>query len=262
MGVATVLAVEVKGWRHGLVIVIPPDGEWNEVIERVHEKLDEARARSFWRGSQTTFDCGSRNVTADELKALADRVRRGFGLIPASVLSLQAETRTVAEAMGLEVYEELPTFKKPARENGAEAEPEKPIEKPAEKPVEKPAEVPAPEPVRAALPINNALYLVGTVRSGQRITHDTHVVICGDVNAGAEVMAGGDVVVIGTLRGLAHAGCYGDENARIVAGSLRPPQLRIATKIARSPEESDSKNHSTRPEVAKIVGGEIGVFPL
>ncbi len=251
------LAVEVKGWRYGLVIVVPPDNEWDAVIEMVHEKLDEARARSFWRGSQTTFDCRERNVTAEELKALADRVRRGFGLIPAAVLSSHPDTRAAAEAMGLEVYDELPIFKKPHRENDSDDEPEKAAGKPAAKPVEI-----AAEPLRAALPTNNALYLVGTVRSGQRITHDAHIVICGDVNAGAEVMAGGDIVVVGTLRGLAHAGCYGEENARIVAGSLRPPQLRIAGKIARSPEDSDGKERSLRPEVAKIVGGEIGVFPL
>jgi septum site-determining protein MinC len=115
---------------------------------------------------------------------------------------------------------------------------------------------------------SNALYVPSTVRSGQRIVHEGHLVICGDVNAGAEVMASGDVLIFGTLRGLAHAGCLGDETARIVASSLRPPQLRIAAKIARAPEEAPTsgKNISTvgksGPEVARIVNGEIQVYPL
>jgi septum site-determining protein MinC len=71
-------------------------------------------------------------------------------------------------------------------------------------------------------------------------------------------------VVFGTLRGLAHAGCYGDENARIVALSLRPPQLRIAGKIARSPEEGGKIKGGAAertPEVARIENGEIQIFP-
>ncbi|MDX1931461.1 MAG: septum site-determining protein MinC, partial [Capsulimonadales bacterium] len=65
------------------------------------------------------------------------------------------------------------------------------------------------------------------------------------------------------LRGLAHAGCFGDEAARIVAGSLRPPQLRIASKIARAPEDSGRSGSGPRvPEVARIEGEEIGIFPL
>ena len=99
------------------------------------------------------------------------------------------------------------------------------------------------------------------MRSGQRIEHDGHLVICGDVNPGSEVAAAGDIVVMGSLRGVAHAGCFGDETARIVALSLRPPQLRIATHIARAPE-NEKGNKELRPEVARIEDGEIHIFPL
>lgn len=259
-----VTGIEVKGWRQGLLIVVPPQGIWTEIIEAVHEKLDEARARSFWRGSQTTFDCGERLVDAEELKALTDRVRRGFGLIPAAVVTTQAETQAAAQAMGLEVFAELPAFKKTARDKDEDSTEEKPAEKPTEKTPERTESATTAQVDYAP---TNALYLSGTVRSGQRIVHDTHLVICGDVNAGGEVMAGGDILVLGTLRGLAHAGCFGNESARIVATILRPHQLRIATKIARAPEDSERPERSgrgehLRPEVARIESGEIGVFPL
>jgi septum site-determining protein MinC len=109
----------------------------------------------------------------------------------------------------------------------------------------------------------NALYIPGTIRSGQRIVHDGPVIILGDVNAGAEVFSESDVAVFGTLRGLVHAGCMGDEKARIIAASLRASQIRIASKIARSPEEDTRRNAPARgAEVARIDGGEIQVFPL
>lgn len=107
----------------------------------------------------------------------------------------------------------------------------------------------------------NALYLRQTLRSGQVVKHDGTVVICGDVNAGAEVVASGDVVVFGTLRGLAHAGAQGDERAQVVAVNLRPTQIRIAGKIARSPDHGAPPLSKT-PEVASIVGAEINISPL
>ena len=66
--------------------------------------------------------------------------------------------------------------------------------------------------------------------------HSGNVVIIGDVNPGAEVVATGDIVIIGTLRGVAHAGAEGDTTARIVALNLRPIKLRISEYIGRSPD--------------------------
>jgi septum site-determining protein MinC len=247
--------VEVKGWRNGLLLIIPPDGEWPAILEQVDARLDEARARSFWRGAQTTIDCGGRFVSLEQLDALLDRVKGAYGLVPIAIVAADAATRAAGEKLALVSYEEMPVIRKPARREfeslGASA-----------------SDTPAPAAPdiseKAPVSSNNALYLRQTVRSGQRIVNDGHIVICGDVNAGAEIMAKGDVIVFGTLRGLAHAGCYGDESAQIVALSLRPPQLRIAGKIARSPEEAGKAKGSPAertPEVARIENGEIQIFP-
>lgn len=236
--------VVVKGWRNGLLLILPPDGAWEEVLAQVDAKLDAAKARSFWRGAQTTLDFGMRAVSPAELDALIDRAKRAYGLVPVAVVATDTATRAAADKLALTLYEELPAIKKPA---------------PREKET---AAAAAAAPTGAG---NNALYVKQTLRSGQRVVHEGHLVICGDVNAGAEIVAEGDIVVFGTLRGLAHAGCFGDESARIVAASLRPPQLRIAGKIARAPEENDRAAGSgsrSAPEVARIENGEIGIFPL
>jgi septum site-determining protein MinC len=96
-----------------------------------------------------------------------------------------------------------------------------------------------------------------TLRSGQAVHHDGHVVILGDVNPGAEVVASGDVLVWGRLRGLVHAGASGDETARVCALQLNPTQLRIGEHIARPPEEN--RRRSVIPEVARVVNGQIVV---
>ena len=84
----------------------------------------------------------------------------------------------------------------------------------------------------------------GSLRSGQRVEFEGSLVILGDVNAGAEVVAGENVVVVGILRGLAHAGAKGNKEAIIAAASIEAPQLRIANIVKemeiKIPEEYSS----------------------
>ncbi len=93
-----------------------------------------------------------------------------------------------------------------------------------------------------------------TVRGGQEIKTRSSVLICGNVNPGAQIIAGGSIDVRGTCRGLVHAGAFGNDKAFIVADQLLPLQIRIADLVARSPdvvEKSDS------PERASIKNGQI-----
>ncbi len=71
----------------------------------------------------------------------------------------------------------------------------------------------------------------GSLRSGQKIEEEGSIVIIGDVNAGAQVIAADNIVVLGTLRGLAHAGAKGNKDAIIAAGKLDIVQVRIANIV-------------------------------
>jgi septum site-determining protein MinC len=98
----------------------------------------------------------------------------------------------------------------------------------------------------------------GTLRSGDHLQADGTVLLLGDVNPGARISAGGHVLVWGRLRGIAHAGCHGDDTARIVALQLRPLQLRIAAAVARGPEGLPPEGLA---EEARIVNGAIQIDP-
>ena len=71
----------------------------------------------------------------------------------------------------------------------------------------------------------------GSVRSGQKIEFEGSIIVLGDVNDGAEVIAGENIVIFGILRGLAHAGAKGNKDAMIAASSIEAPQLRIANVV-------------------------------
>lgn len=86
----------------------------------------------------------------------------------------------------------------------------------------------------------------GSLRSGQRIEFEGSLVILGDVNDGAEVIAGENIVVLGILRGLAHAGAKGNNDAIIAASSIEASQIRISNIIKeREKEEVNTEEIKT-----------------
>jgi len=83
----------------------------------------------------------------------------------------------------------------------------------------------------------NLRIVSGTVRSGQVLRYEQDVLLLGDVNPGGIIQSAGDVLVLGALRGIAHAGCRGARDRIIAASLFVPTQLRIAGHISRPPEE-------------------------
>ncbi len=97
-------------------------------------------------------------------------------------------------------------------------------------------------------PLADPLYLESTIRSGVEIRHEGTVVIRGDVNPGGAVVADGDILVWGRLRGIVHAGARGNNEAIIMALEMEPTQIRIGDYVARSPESPPE----FYPEVAYV----------
>lgn len=80
-----------------------------------------------------------------------------------------------------------------------------------------------------------------SLRSGQKIEYKGSIVVLGDVNYGAEVIAGENIIVLGTLMGLAHAGAKGNKEAIISAGAIETTQIRISN-IIRKFEKDEFEN--------------------
>ena len=104
------------------------------------------------------------------------------------------------------------------------------------------------------------LTLYRTLRSGAAVRFDGDLYVFGDVNPGAQVIATGNVTVLGGLKGMVHAGAAGEENACIFALSLRPTQLRIGRKIAVAPDRSAET--MPLPEMASVIGDQIVIEPF
>lgn len=117
-------------------------------------------------------------------------------------------------------------------------------------------------PVAQDLSLVNPVMRVerGVVRSGQKIQFDTDVLFLGDVNPGGTILSSGNIYIMGSLRGMAHAGMLGNESAMILASFFKPTQLRIADLISRPPDEWRLQDeymdcayiHEGRIEIEKI----------
>ncbi|MBV8074515.1 MAG: septum site-determining protein MinC [Candidatus Eremiobacteraeota bacterium] len=231
------------------------------------DALEELRARlgavtDFYRGTPAV-------VTVDALPADAEAEELGRTLDAAGILWDRTFVQTeVTNVTALPVRERAPrevVLSERARSlvadfAGARADlAERRIRVPRRKP-ERP-EKPAPPPVTpSAEPAAPAvLYHRGTLRGGQALANLGHIVVVGDVNPGAELVAGGDIVVFGALYGVAHAGAQGDASARVFALALAPTQLRIATTIAAGEGEPSSPSG---PEEAFLEGDRIRITRL
>ncbi|GIP54974.1 MULTISPECIES: septum site-determining protein MinC [Paenibacillus] len=116
-------------------------------------------------------------------------------------------------------------------------------------------EMPDSEP--AADPLKSLTTMCGIVRSGQVLHHEGNLMFLGDVNPGGTIACTGDIFILGSLRGMAHAGLEGNEEAVIAASYLAPTQLRIAEVISRPPDEWE--NRETSMEFAFLSDGKMQI---
>ena len=116
-----------------------------------------------------------------------------------------------------------------------------------ELPIRKSAAASAPAPRTASVPGDTFIHK--NLRSGQKVHSEGSVVVWGDVHESAEIMAARDIIFLGKMGGIAHAGCFGDTSSIVFALNLSPSQIRIADRISRSPEDQTARPY---PEVAYI----------
>jgi septum site-determining protein MinC len=212
--------IEIKGIRDGLLVTLG-QGEWPELrtilLEQVGQKAD------FFRGARLALEVGNLVIHAAELGQLRDALsERGISLW--AVVSNSPLTEQTAQTLGLATR-----LTKPRLE----------------------AETQLPE--TTVYDGEQAILVRRTLRSGFKLEFPGHVVVIGDVNPGAEIIAGGDVMVWGRLRGVVHAGAEGKEDAVVCALDLSPTQLRISGQIATTPQ----RRGKSQPEVARLRDGQV-----
>ena len=212
--------VKIKGGSLGLSLTFAPQASYEDIFRNLQEKL-ESGSGFFLRGTMVFLP---RDVLSDAEREEIQRLFHEHGLI-CRLQPLENE--------------------KPAAQQAAPA-------------------APAATAQQEAAASHNAeaqemLVVNKTVRGGQEIRTNSSVLVCGNVNPGAQIIAGGSIDVRGICRGMVHAGAFGDTSAIVVADHLMPTQIRIASFIARSPDQMDMTEKAER---ASIKDGQIVIEPI
>lgn len=215
--------IEIKGIREGILVTLT-EGDWDNIQETLLSHFDEKI--DFLHGAKLTLEVGNHILKAAELGRLRDQLSER-GIFLRAVLSNSPTTERTAQALGLAT------------------------------------KLPKPRPERTThrldttLKGDQAVMVQRTLRSGHSVKHPGHVTIIGDVNPGAEIIAGGNVVVWGRLRGTVHAGAQGNPEAVVCALDLSPTQLRIADQIRITPPQ----RKRPKPEMARIEDNQVIAEP-
>lgn len=225
-------SVTFKGTRHGILVSISEHDDFFSALVEFKCKMGENH--SFFKNSPLSLDLGWRELDPDELEGLLKIVKEE-GINLQGIISASQATRGLAEKKGIKVIiGRLGLSEHRGKAPGRGKKPE------------------TPKPLHTEA---DTLLVKRTLRSGQQVEFPGNVVVVGDVNPGAEIRAGGDIVVMGILRGVAFAGSSGNRNAQVIAYQLKPSQLRIGDLIGTPDEVKPSK--PGLPIVARVKDEDI-----
>ena len=226
--------VVFKGVGQEVQVVLDPLVPFAEIERELEEHLE--RSGKFFVGAAVTLVVGGRQLRDEHLQTIRQLLATHgltIGEIRASLIDHARPAVTLSSSP--------PAY--------------------TPEPLVQPARRRAEPPLAGEMARNNAFLVKGPLRSGQRVYAENNLVVFGDVNPGAELIAGGDIMVMGVLRGVAHAGVPDNIAAIIAALSLKPTQLRIGHFISRSPEFQEKQDSG--PEIARVDVDQIVVdsFP-
>lgn len=211
--------VELKGFRDGLHLFVDPEANIEEIIPRIEKRME--KLGDSLAGTGVTINLGGGSMGAQELSRLEQLLQHTYGLEIKQPIGKSDGTPWARENSPIAGAPALHKATPQSGEYISPAEEEK------------------------------TLLIRQTLRSGQVERFlEGNVVILGDVNPGAEVIAARDIVVLGTLRGIAHAGALGNISSVIIALSLVPTQLRITRFISRPP--SSQRTEGDKVEFARL----------
>jgi len=226
-----IMAIEIKGITlPAIKLKLDPKMSIEENFRELQSKL----STDFFKNSTAIVDYNGVNLSQAARKLLEDRIASHNAEIMGSLSGW--ENPKVLEGIN------KPKLVQVSDQNhGAGHRPAPASVEPA--PPQRQSSTPSPsvkQPViqksygRHHLHIENR-----TLRGGQRVEHDGDVLVLGNVNADSYISATGNIIVFGTLRGVVHAGCDGNESAVVIAMKMAPQQLRIANHNTRPPDDME-----------------------
>ena len=204
--------VVLRAYGDGLHLIIRPDLSITEVEAAIQQEI--SRMNRSLAGASVQIDLKSPTLKDEEIELLRENLQANYDLTVRGVEAADEPVSPPIAAAPTTHTISQTTDPRPARDSEA------------------------------------SRIVPHTIRSGQTEEFPQgSLIIYGDVNSGSEVKAGGDIVVLGTLRGSAYAGMNGRLSAVIIAMDLAPLKLQIGNYVNRSSVSQQPRGY---PEIARI----------
>ncbi len=247
------------------VILLEQKVSWADIRDDARTVIEPVSAA--WAGAEAHLDLGLREPDLFDLRRLVHMLKDDFDINIVGLRCLDDSLRRFAER---ELKVRLHLWSpEPEPQDGADEQP--PEEPETSEGLGSPELGTAPE-TTADRDLDTASETLGasgypvrvvqrTLRGGKVLRHSGDIVLYGNVNPGAQVIAGGSITVLGSLEGMAHAGTRSGDSGWILALSMEPTQLRIGQHITIS-EPSRARARGTRkPEIASVRDGDVSIEP-
>ena len=223
-------AVMIKSNKYGINLVLDPDLPFQELLQDVIEKFKASE--KFFKNAQLAISFEGRKLSEDEENRIITAITDHTSIQILCIVQ-NGSDQEAAMKQQIEYYQQI-------------------------------------QQQYASMNSGSGDFYRGTLRSGQVIESESSVTIIGDVNPGAKIISGGNIVILGALKGNAHAGSGGDRSCFIFALDMNPIQIQIGDLIAKSPDKEKTKRsmfrrekaHQTESQIAIARDGNIYIEPV
>ena len=285
--------VMIKGNKHGITLVLDSELPYPKLFDRIRMKFKES-AKFFDSNSQMAITFEGRELSNEEQEHIIELINECCDLnityiiekdITEQVMAAQIASMKSEDNNDKSFMDDEDTHKIKETADDKTSLPDKSSEK--KEILNNPVKT-HPKSVNKAASSDNSKdennsneissisamdmsddlghFYRGTLRSGQSIEFASSIVVIGDVNPGAKVVAKGNIIVIGSLKGAAYAGVNGSPNSFIIALDMDPKQLRIGDLYARSPDSKNflkkKKQPSKEMQIAFVENDNIYIEPI
>lgn len=244
--------VLIKGNKYGISLALSSELEFSELLSLIEQKFKES-ARFFDTKQQIAISFEGRILSNEEIQSILQIIKESCDLDIAYIIDNSEETiEQFQNAIAICLQEQ-----QKQQEQEVVEEPKQEVS-------------PQVQEITDSFMQNcdDGRFYKGTIRSGQAIHSDASIIVVGDVNPGASIIAKGNIIVLGCLKGTAHAGCDGNMKSFVAALDMLPMQIRIGNVIARSPDTNRTKKGLFRREpdaeakIAYVEGENIYIEPI
>lgn len=230
-----------------LLLALEPKASFEALREAVRELFSSSPDR--FRGKDARVDLATRPIDLFDLRRLVHVLGDEFGVTVTGIYCTESHLHRYAEReLKLKVYprREMVEPPEPVVEAPVVEEPEL-----VEPVLEAEVQIVEEEPPQPKAPAGRrSLVLERGLRSGQVVSFNGDVTVFGDVNPGAQLVVSGNIIVLGALKGLVHAGSEGDHSATVLAFDFQPNQLRIGRHIVTDRETLHTGQPNKRPRLS------------